>query len=584
MPSSRNYRNLESGKIGINGNNRRVKERVMLEGFVPYNEQDVEKYIKNGYWRDMTFGDMLDKIANSCPAKEALVDDNNRLTYAQLRDKVNRLAIGFIRLGIRPQDRVLLQFPNWSEFIYTYFALQKIGAIPVLLIARYAQTEINHLCKLTGAVAWIGPEKHRNRDYIPIVKDVVKDNPNLKRIILVRSEANNDFLSLEQLIDKAALTEPNLNQLASRKPDPMEVAHMGPTGGSTGLPKVAPKTHSSYLSRAEYTASAWELNNDDICLVVAPVGHDLSFSIVICPAMFVQAKLVLVDSTDPHDILRMIEREKVTAVGWVPPLAERLVNCDELERYNITSLCKMYCGGQHSPPELIRLVQHKLDCQYINGYGGTEGHNTMTRLDYTPSIIHTTVGKPACPYDEYKIIDPASGEELPPKNPGELAVKGPTVFSGYYNAPEENETSFTADGFFKTGDLAMIDAEGNIILTGRIKDIIKRGGENISPIEIESLINTHPDVARVSVIGMPDPVLAERICAYIQCKSGKILSFESIIDYLKEKGASVLQLPERIEFVDSLPLTEAGKTNKRLLKEDIKRKLIKEGRLLNING
>lgn len=557
---------------------------MMLEGFVPYNEQDIEKYIKNGYWRDMTFGDMLDKAADSYPAKEALVDDNNRLTYAQLRDKANRLAIGFIGLGIKPQDRVLLQFPNWSEFIYTYFALQKIGAIPVLLIARYAQTEINHLCKLTGAVAWIGPEQYRNRDYIPIVKDIVKRNPNLRQVILVRSEGTDDFPSLEQLIDEAELTGSNLSQLAARRPNPMEVAHMGPTGGSTGLPKVAPKTHNSYLSRAEYTAKAWELNSDDTCLVVAPVGHDLSFSIVICPAMFVQAKLVLVDSTDPCDILHMIEREKVTAVGWVPPLAERLVNCEELERYNVTSLRKMYCGGQHSLPGLIQVVEHKLDCQYINGYGGTEGHNTMTRLDYDPSIVYTTVGKPACPYDEYKIIDPTSGEELTLKKPGELVVKGPCVFSGYYNAPEENKTSFTADGFFKTGDQAMMDAEGNVILTGRIKDIIKRGGENISPIEIESLIITHPDVARVSVIGMPDPVLAERICAYVQCRPGRILSFESIIGYLKENGASVLQLPERIEFVDNLPLTEAGKTNKRLLKDDIKNKLIREGKLFTHSG
>jgi non-ribosomal peptide synthetase component E (peptide arylation enzyme) len=551
----------------------------MLKGFVPYKKQDVEKYIKNGYWPNMTLGDMLDKAANSCPTKEALVDEHNRFTYAQLRDKADRLALGFIRIGIKPQDRILLQFPNWSEFIYTYFALQKIGAIPVLLIARYAQREIDHLCKLTGAIAWIGPEKYRNRDYIPVIKDIVKCNPFLKHIILVRSEGTDEFLNLEQLVDSVELTESNLGRLAAGRPDPMEVAHMGPTGGSTGLPKVAPKTHNCFLSRAEYTAKAWELNSEDICLVVAPVGHDLSFSIVICPAMYARAKVVLINSTEPGDILRMIEREKVTAIGWVPPLAERLLNCDELSSHNITSLRKMYCGGQYSPPGLIQAVEHKLHCRYINGYGGTEGHNTMTRLDYDLSIVHRTVGKPACPHDEYKVVDHISGEELPIDKPGELIVKGPCIFSGYYHAPEENKTSFTNDGFFKTGDQAMLDAEGNVILTGRIKDIIKRGGENISPIEIESLITTHPNVARVAVIGMPDPVLAERICAYIQCKPGKTLNFESIIAYLRENGASVLHLPERIEFVDDMPLTDAGKTNKRLLKEDIKKKLKKEGKL-----
>jgi len=552
----------------------------MLRGFIPYKNRDVQKYIRRGQWRNMTFGDILDKAAESSPAHESLVDNyNNRLNYKQLREKADRLAIGLIELGIKPQDRVLLQFPNWSEFIYTYFALQKIGAIPVLLLARYAQTEINHLCKLTEAVAWIGPETYRNRDYLPIIKDIMKCNPCLRQAILVRSEGRNEFLSLEQLIDKSELTESSLKQLAARRPNPMEVAHMGPTGGSTGLPKVAPKTHDSFLARAEYTAKAWELSSDDVCLVVAPVGHDLSFSIVICPAIFAQAKLVLLDSTEPRDILSIIEREKITAVGWVPPLAERVVNCEHLNKYNISSLRKMYCGGQNSPPELIQEVKNKLNCKYINGYGGTEGHNTMTRLDYDQTIIHTTVGKPACPYDDYKIINPVSGEDLSLNTSGELVVKGPCIFSGYYNAPEENQISFTSDGFFRTGDLALIDAEGNITLTGRIKDIIKRGGENISPIEIEKLIITHPDVAQVCVIGMPDPVLAERICAYIQCKSGKTLGFESIIDYLKAYGASVLQLPERIEFVDNLLVTEAGKTNKRLLKEDIKTKLIKEGKI-----
>ena len=550
----------------------------MLKGFVPYKDQDVQKYVRYKYWRGITFGDMLDKAADSCPNKESLVDDTSRLTYAQLRDKANRLAISLMELGIKPQDRILLQFPNWSEFIYTYFAVQKIGAIPVLLIARYAQTEINHLCRLTGAVAWIGPETYRNREYVPIIKDIVKNNPDLRHIILVRGKGNNDFLSLEKLIDKAELTELKLSKLAARRPDPMEVAHMGPTGGSTGLPKVAPKTHNNYLARAEYTAKAWELSSDDICLVVAPVGHDLSFSIVICPGMFVHAKLVLVDSTEPRDILPVIGREKVTAIGWVPPLAERLVNYEDLKKFDVSSLRKMYCGGQNSPPKLIQAVNEKLGCKYINAYGGTEGHNTMTRLDYDQSIVHTTVGRPACPYDTYKIIDPASGKELPLNTPGELIVKGPCVFSGYYNAPEENKMAFTAGGFFRTGDQAMIDAQGNITLTGRIKDIIKRGGENISPIEIESLIITHPDVAQVSVVGMPDPVLSERICAYVQCKPGRKLSLESIIAYLKGNGASVLQLPERIEFVDNMPMTEAGKTNKELLKEDIKKKLIKEGK------
>ena len=546
---------------------------MLLEGFIPYEKEDADKYNMLRWWPDITFGDMLDKAADVYPNKEALVDNTSRLTYSQIREKADRLAISLMELGIKRQDRVLLQLPNWNEFIYSYFALQKIGAIVVLLISRYKQTEVNHLCRLTEATTWILSERFGKIDYIPIIDDVLKTNPGLRHVILVRDKDSKRFLSLEKLIDKADLSDANRHKLAERRPDPMEVAHMGPTGGSTGLPKVAPHTHNSYISRSEYTARAWDLNSNDTCLIVAPVGHDLSFGTGICPTILTFGKLVMLDSTEPEDILSMIQKEKVTAVAWVPALASRLVNFEGLKDYDVSSLQKMYCGGQASQTNLVKDVYEKLGCKYINAYGGTEGMSTMTRLDYDQTTVHTTVGKPVCPYDKYKIID-ENGKELPPNTPGELVIKGPCMFTGYYHAPEENEKAFTDNGFFRTGDQAMIDTSGNVILTGRIKDIIKRGGENISPIEIEELIVTQPDVAQVSVVGMPDPVLSERVCAYVQLKPGAELSFEDIISFLKDKGASILQLPERIEFIDSIPLTEAGKTDKKFLREHIRKKIL----------
>jgi len=274
--------------------------------------------------------------------------------------------------------------------------------------------------------------------------------------------------------------------------------------------------------------------------------------------------------------LETIQREKTTWVVWVPALVDRVVNFDGLNNYDVNSLQKMYCSAQASPAELVKAVNKKLGSKYLNAYGGTEGMTTLTRLDYDQALVHTTVGRPTCPYDTYKVID-ANGKELPTNTPGELVVKGPGMFSGYYNALAENEKTFTKDGFFKTGDQVKIDNSGNIILTGRIKDIIMRGGENISPVEIEELIITHPGVAQVSVIGMPDKVLEERICAYIQPKPGVKLSFEAIISFLKSKGTSMLQLPERIEFIDDMPVTKVGKPDKKPLREDIKKKLITEG-------
>ncbi|MDP6180817.1 MAG: AMP-binding protein, partial [Desulfatiglandales bacterium] len=319
--------------------------------------------------------------------------------------------------------------------------------------------------------------------------------------------------------------------MADRRPDPMQVAHMGPTGGTTGLPKVVPRTHNDYLCRTEYVARGWELTNDDTLLAVAPVGHDLTSSIGLCPTIFTFGKMVMPDSSEMEDICRAIEKEKVTAVAWVPALASMLVNYKGLKNYDLSSLKKMYCGGGAASTELVRAVHEKIDCIYINAYGGTEGMNAQTRMNEDIETVHRTVGKPTCPYDTYKVVD-ERGVDLPANTSGELVIKGPGIFTGYYHAPEENEKAFDKHGFFRTGDLAMIDESGNITLTGRIREIIKRGGESISAVEIENLIITHPDVAGVAVIAMPDSVMGEKACAYIQPKHWAKLNFEEIISYL----------------------------------------------------
>jgi len=548
----------------------------MLKGFTPYQEKDAEKYNRLGWWAGLTFGDILDKAADVYPQKEALVDARSRFTYSQLRETVNRLAIGFMDLGIKTTDRVLLQLPNWSEFVSSYFALQKVGAIPVLLIDRYRQYEINHLLRLTGATAWIVPERYKKIDYLPIIEDVLRDHRKgkgkAKQLILVRGKRYKGYHNLETLIERSELTKGNLNRLAKRRPDPMQVAHMGPTGGTTGLPKVTPRTHNDFLCRVEYTARAWELTSMDSMLICAPVGHDLSFSIGLCPTLFTFGKMVMLDSTQPEDVCLIIQKERISAVAWTPTLASRLINFAGLGEYDLSSLRKMYCGGGASSSQLIRDVSQRLGCIYVNAYGGTEGMKIQTRLDDDVELVCRSVGKPACPYDSYKIVD-TKGKGVPRNTQGELVVKGPGIFTGYYRVPEENKKAFDKHGFFRTGDLAMMDDGGNITITGRIREMINRGGESISAVEVENLISNHPDVAAVAVIAMPDPVMGERVCAYVQPKGGTEIDFEKIISFLKSNMASVLQLPERIEFMDFLPLTRANKVDKKVLLEDIQAKI-----------
>jgi non-ribosomal peptide synthetase component E (peptide arylation enzyme) len=232
----------------------------------------------------------------------------------------------------------------------------------------------------------------------------------------------------------------------------------------------------------------------------------------------------------------------------------------------------MHCGGGASHPELIKNIMEKLKMKFHNGYGATEGMTTITRITDDLNTICNTVGRPTCPYDTYKVIDP-NGNDLPTGSAGELVLKGPGVFTGYYNNPEENKNVFTKDGFFKTGDVALIDKNGYIKLTGRIKEMVNRGGESISATEIERLIVCHPGVAAVAVIPMSDPLMGERVCAYIEKKREINLTFDDIISFLKRQKASVLQLPERIEFIDSMPYTGAEKVDKKSLRVDIESKL-----------
>jgi 2,3-dihydroxybenzoate-AMP ligase len=533
---------------------------MAIDGFTEYAKEDREKYNNRRWWLGMTWGDMFDKATDIYPDKVGLVDGVGQWTCTQLREKVDRLAISLIKLGIKPRDWVLLQFPNWHEYVITFFAMQKIGALTLLLIPRHNESEINHLCALTKPVAWVVPEQYGKIDYQPIVDDVLKENPQIKHVIQIRAEKGGRYMTLEGLIAEAELTKENLKAIDDRRPDPDEVSHIMPTGGTTGLPKASVRTHNSYITNVEYHSRAWGISSSDTVMVITPVGHSMAMHWGIGAAFFNFAKLVLLDSVQAEDICEVIQNEKVTAIPSVPALITRVVAMEGLHKYDLSSLRTISLGGAPSTPELIRTVNDRLKCTVINGFGSSEGTNTATRPGDSIDIICNSVGRPVCPYDTIKIID-EKGQEVPFGTEGELVSKGPGIFTGYFKSQEENSQIFTQDGFFKTGDKARKDQFGNITITGRIKDIINRGGEKISALEIEHRLSTHPAIHETAVVGMPDQVLGERICAYVVLKEGTNPTFDEIIAFLKGNGASVQQLPERIELVKDLPVTKVGKVD-----------------------
>jgi len=557
---------------------------MALPGANPFPEEWIERYYQNHVWLGMTLGEMLDRSADLYPNKEALVAGDVRLTYQELRQWVDRAAIAFLDLGLGKLDRVLLQLPNWAEFVYAYYALHKIGAIPVMCLPRFSEREMEHFCEMTGAKAWVVPLRYEKIDYHPMIKAIQARPTHLKHILVIDTREGRDepwpegTHSFQPLLHKVDLKKYSKDYLHPFRPDPNEICHLMPTGGSTGLPKLVPRTHNDFLCNFDYRAKAWERSARDITLIATPVTHNMAIEVSMNPAFLTGGKVVMIPSTRPKEILEAIERERVTTMILAVAQVQQIIDSPDLDRYNVAPLQVIATGGSHMPSELIKKVYDKLGCKFFNVFGMSEGPCTQTRWQDSDEAVFHTVGRPICPYDEFKVID-ADGRDLPRGMEGELVVRGPCIFRGYFKAEAENREAFTADGFFRTGDIAKFDPEGRLIITGRKKDIIIRGGENISAREVEELILSHPKVDQVAAVGMPDPVLGERVCAFIKPKQGRTVSFDEIISYLKEKKTSVLYLPERIESIQELPLTNVGKVDKKRLREEIKEKLMKERKI-----
>jgi 2,3-dihydroxybenzoate-AMP ligase len=555
---------------------------MVLKGSTPFPREFIDRYYQKKWWLGITLGEMLDRSCDLYHHKEALVAAGVRLTYEQLREMTDRAAIAFLELGITKLDRVLLQIPNWAAFVYAYYGLHKIGAIPVMCIPRFSQREMEHFCEITEANAWIVPQQYEKIDYLPMI-EAFQSRPFFLKHILVIDSAKGEpppegTLSFNNLLERVDLKRYPKDYLQSFRPDPDEICHLMPTGGSTGLPKIVPRTHNDFFCNFDYRAKAWERSPRDITLIATPITHNMAIEVSMNPAFLNGGKVVMISSTRPKEILEVIEKERVTTMILVVAQLQQIIDYPDLNQYDLSSLQVIAGAGSHVPAELIKKIYEKLGCKFYNVFGMSEGPCTQTRYGDPDEVIFHTVGWPVCPYDEFKVIDSNDNELLQGKE-GELVVRGPCIFRGYYKAEVENQAAFTADGFFRTGDIAKFDPEGRLIITGRKKDIIIRGGENISAKEVEELISSHSKVVQAAAVGMPDPILGERVCAFIKPQRDVTISFEEIISFLKEKKTSVLYLPERIEIIEEIPLTNVGKVDKKRLREEIKEKLKKEGKI-----
>jgi 2,3-dihydroxybenzoate-AMP ligase len=487
---------------------------------------------------------------------------------------VNRLALHLAEREISGGARVVFQLPNVLEFIVAYFACLKVGAIPLACLPAHRHAEIEYLARFTDAAAWFIPSEFRNFDYVAMAEELRAKLPSLREIFVVGERAGRGMTPVVDLLDDAIENRVPLKSLEQLRPDPDAPAVFQLSGGTTGLPKVIPRTHNDYLYNSKQFASVTDFDRETVILVSVPIAHNFPLA---CPgiqgALLLGARVVLAPSPEPEAVFSLVQSERVTWIPAVPASVITWLADARRPRYDLTSIKTLIVGGSRLHAEPARLAREAFGPVVAQVYGMAEGLLCATRSSDPIEVILETQGRPASPDDETRIVDD-DGKEVAPGEIGELLCRGPYTIRGYYKAEDYNRTAFTPDGFYRTGDLVRRHPSGNLIVEGRKKDTINRGGEKISAEEVESLILSHPAVLNAAVVAMPDAVLGERVCACVVLKPGASLSLEELAGFLREeKRIARFKLPERLEILDRLPTTAVGKISKKDLREEIRRKL-----------
>ncbi|MGB7542664.1 MAG: AMP-binding protein, partial [Burkholderiales bacterium] len=470
----------------------------MLEGVVPFPSEFASRYRDKGYWRDKSLAAEFAPVFRQYAGRTAFVDRGASITYAEVDRVSDRLALNLLDAGLKPLDRVVVQLPNVIEFVYLYFALQKIGCIPIAALATHRYLEVSQFAKLSGAAACVTPDRYGDFDFTGMVGRVRKEAPSVK-LGIVLGEAPAGFLSLAELISKPARRP--AEDLRRIRIDPADPAIFQLSGGTTGVPKLIPRTHNDYAYNSKIAAKVCGVTGDSVLLLALPIAHNLPLA---CPGlqgyMFNGGKVVLSAGTRPEDLFRLIQENRVTHLKVVPALLIRLINDASIGKFDLSSLRVVQSGGQRMQPEVrIRTKQLIPSVIVQENFGMSEGMLMFVRLDDPEEVRLETCGRPICPDDEVKLVDD-EGREVPPGEVGELTCRGAYTLRGYFGVPEYNARQFTPDGFYRSGDLMRLHPTGNYVVEGRKKDLINRGGEKISAEEIENLILSHPAVQNIACV------------------------------------------------------------------------------------
>lgn len=530
----------------------------VLDGFVPFPAERAAAYRAAGYWAGRPLDAILTEAAQRWPGRTAVLDamGDTGLSYADLDDQANRAASGLRSAGVAPGDRVLLQLPNGCQFAVALFGLLRAGAIPVMCLPGHRAAELGHFAAVSEATALLIADTAAGFDYRTMARGLAEQHAALEHVIVDGDPG--PFTSWAQLCDRATAGTP------SSAPDPGSPALLLVSGGTTGTPKLIPRTHNDYVFNARASAELCGLTCDDVYFAVLSAGHNFPLA---CPgllgAMTVGATTVFGTDPSPEAAFAAIARHGVTVTALVPALAKLWAQACDWEPVTPKTLRLLQVGGAKLEPEDARLVRGTLTPGLQQVFGMAEGLLNYTRPDDPPELTEHTQGRPMSAADELRVVD-AAGEPVDPGEEGELLVRGPYTFNGYFRAERDNERSFDPDGFFRSGDVVRLRNDGYLVVTGRVKDVICRAGETISAADLEEQMHSHPAICSAAAVALPDPYLGEKICAAVVFNAPE-LTLAELNGYLDARGVAAHARPDVLVAMSSLPTTPIGKVDKKAI-------------------
>jgi 2,3-dihydroxybenzoate-AMP ligase len=546
----------------------------MLPGFVPFPPEFAALYRQKGYWQDKSLAQEFAAVFDRFTDRTVLIDGDRNLSYREMDAVTTNLALNLLEIGLQPLDRVVPTLPNVHEFVLLYFALQKIGAIPIAALVTHRYAEISQFVDLSKATTCVYPETSGDFSFSPIIDRIAAESANLKIRIVLGTPKPGEH-SLRDLIERPARLP--ASRLTDIQIDPTDPCIFQLSGGTTGIPKLIPRTNNDYAYNSKVAASVCEVNSESVLLLVLPIAHNLPLA---CPGiqgfMFQGAKVVLHANTRPAEMFALIQKHKVTHLKVVPALLIRLINDPSISEYDLSSLKLIQSGGQRMQPEVRAKTRALIPGVFVQeNFGMSEGTLMFVRASDPEEVKLETCGRPVCADDEVRLLD-EDDRVVPMGQVGELTVRGPYTLRGYFGVPEYNTRQFTSDGFYRSGDLMRMHPSGNYVVEGRKKDLINRGGEKISAEEVENLILMHSAVQNVACVPMPDANMGEKMCAFVILKAGQSLGLKELVAFLMTKEIAKFKLPERLEILTDFPVSTFGKVSKKALGELVTDKLLAE--------